>query len=135
MGDSRSRMKYIVALMMVILLALPAQAGVMLDINADNQVVAIQVETPDPIDVKGLRFVKKVPYINEAGKKKKKKQYSYELNNGNMYITETLIPGVPDLTKFDEVHPRFARIREYLQVAGTVLSFAVILSSILILFL
>lgn len=122
----------IVLVIMLMCLTLPAHAGVMLDINSDNQVVAIQVEAPNPIDVKGLRFIKKVPYINEAGKKKKKKQYTYELNDGDMYITDTKIPDVPDLTKFDEIHPRFARIRDYLQVFGTVISFALILTSLLV---
>lgn len=79
---------------------------------------------PEPDQIKGLRFINKVEYINEQGKKKKRKLYIYELIDGSVYTTYDRIPGVTDLTKFDELHPRLAKLRDTVSFLATIVSFA-----------
>ncbi len=90
-------------------------------------VTGIEVSKPDKppeLDqIKGLRFINKVPYINEQGKKKKRKLYIYELVDGSVYISYEKLPGVTDLTKFDEVHPRLAKLRDTVSFLATIISF------------
>lgn len=126
-------MRYILALVLVFMLTCPAEAsGVILDLNSQGQVFTVEVNTPAPEAVRGLRFIKK---IRLPGDKKKIKQYTYEMNDGTMYVTTDKIEDVPDLTKFDDSHPRWARIRDIVQVAGTILSFAIMVVGPLLLLL
>ena len=95
----------------------------------------MEVSTPGPEDIKGLRFVKKVKYTDEGGHKKTKKQYIYEMDDGSMYTSDTKIDDVEDLTNFNEMHPRFARIVQLLQGVGIIFSFIFMLPSIFLFFL
>lgn len=100
-------MKRILIPLLILGLALPASA---------------EEEIPPREDIKGLVFIQviKPPKIRGAKRAKKYKIYHYKTIEGKTFSTKEKIAGVPDLTRFDEIHPKWARFRDWLGVGNTV---------------
>lgn len=60
-------------------------------------------------DYKGLIYTQKL-------KKPRRKIYHYKMIDGSVTQRTQKVKGVPDLTPFDEAHPRIARFRDWLNV-------------------
>lgn len=78
-------------------------------------------EQCDLKDLKGLVFYRQLPTEHRRFKilwKKKYRIYTYEKMDGTKFDTTEFIKHATNLTKFDEVHPRWAHLRDGANVAG-----------------